>query len=61
MTDKFSTRLCLPLDTALVEALAKMTQAIGSTDWFDAVLNLLGTVCDIASGGLYVPSMLHIS
>lgn len=54
MSDKFSTRLCLPLDTALVEALAEMTLAIGSTDWFDAVLNLLGTVCDIDSGGAMV-------
>jgi len=54
MIDRFSTRLCLPLDAALVASLAKMTQAIGSADWFDAVLNLLGTVCDIDSGGAMV-------
>jgi DNA-binding CsgD family transcriptional regulator len=54
MSDRFSTRLCLPLDAALVGSLAKMTQAIGSTDWFDAVLNLLGNVCDIDSGGAMV-------
>lgn len=43
--------LCLPLDGPLTTALATLTQAIGSADWFDAVLNLLGTVCDIDSGG----------
>lgn len=31
-----------------------MTEAIGSADWFDAVLNLLGTVCVIDSGGAMV-------
>ncbi|MCB8745995.1 LuxR C-terminal-related transcriptional regulator [Rhodoferax sp. U2-2l] len=43
--------LCLPLDGPLTTALATLTQAIGSAEWFDAVLNLLGTVCDIDSGG----------
>jgi DNA-binding CsgD family transcriptional regulator len=44
--------LCLPLNTALVSALAKMTNAIGGADWFDAVLNVLGTVCVVDSGGV---------
>ena len=50
----FESPLCLPLNTALVAALARMTQAIGSADWFDAVLNLLGTVCAVDSGGAMV-------
>jgi hypothetical protein len=44
--------LCLPLDPPLVSALAGLTQTIGGPGWFDAVLNLLGTVCDIDSGGV---------
>lgn len=44
--------LCLPLNADMVSALAKMTQTIGSADWFNAVLNLLGTVCSIDSGGV---------
>ena len=44
--------LCLPLDPPLVSALAALTQTIGGPGWFDAVLNLLGTVCDIDSGGV---------
>jgi DNA-binding CsgD family transcriptional regulator len=50
----FQSPLCLPLNAALVGALARMTEAIGSADWFDAVLNLLGTVCVIDSGGAMV-------
>lgn len=46
--------LCLPLSAPLVSALARMTGAIGSADWFDAVLNLLGTVCAFDSGGAMV-------
>jgi len=42
----------LPLDPPLVAALAALTQTIGGPGWFDAVLNLLGTVCDIDSGGV---------
>jgi len=49
-----STRLCLPLDAALAGALAHMVEAIGSPDWFDTVLNLLGTVCGVDSGGAMV-------
>ena len=49
-----STRLCLPLDTALAGALAQMVESIGSPDWFDTVLNLLGTVCGVDSGGAMV-------
>jgi DNA-binding CsgD family transcriptional regulator len=50
----FKTPLCLPLSEPLVGALARMTEAIGSADWFDAVLNLLGSVCAIDSGGAMV-------
>ncbi len=50
----YQSPLCLPLTAALVGALARMTEAIGSADWFDAVLNLLGTVCAIDSGGAMV-------
>ena len=46
--------LCLPLNPALVSALAKMTEAIGSAGWFDAVLNVLAAVCHIDSGGAMV-------
>jgi DNA-binding CsgD family transcriptional regulator len=46
--------LCLPLTSALVGALARMTSAIGTADWFDAVLDLLGTVCAVDSGGAMV-------
>jgi len=44
--------LSLPLNAAMVEALARMTQTIGSADWFDSVLNLLGSVCAMDSGGI---------
>ncbi len=54
MDDAFKSQLCLPLNPTLVSALARMTAAIGSADWFDAVLNLLGTVCAIDSGGAMV-------
>ena len=51
-TDKANkTRLVLPLDSALVAALARMTETIGTAEWYDAALNLLGTVCGIDSGG----------
>ena len=46
--------LVLPLSAPLVAALARMTAAIGSADWFDTVLDLLGTVCAIDSGGAMV-------
>jgi DNA-binding CsgD family transcriptional regulator len=54
MEETNTSHLCLPLDARLVSALAKMTESIASTDWFDAVLNLLGTVCSIDSGGVMV-------
>ncbi|WP_394790198.1 LuxR C-terminal-related transcriptional regulator [Rhodoferax sp.] len=54
MQEEFPTPLCLPLSAGLIAAIAKMTEAIGSADWFDAVLNLLGTVCAIDSGGAMV-------
>ena len=54
MDDAFKSQLCLPLNATLVGALARMTAAIGSADWFDAVLNLLGSVCAIDSGGAMV-------
>nr|WP_315235485.1 LuxR C-terminal-related transcriptional regulator [uncultured Albidiferax sp.] len=55
MDDSYtSTRLCLPLDTVLAGALAQMVEAIGSPHWFDTVLNLLGTVCGVDSGGAMV-------
>ena len=52
MNQQTRSPLCLPLNADLVSALAKITQSIGSTDWFDAVLNLLGTVCSSDSGGV---------
>lgn len=54
MDDAYKSPLCLPLSAPLVAALARMTEAIGSADWFEAVLNLLGTVCTIDSGGAMV-------
>lgn len=52
MNQEIRSPLCLPLNADMVSALANMTRAIGSADWFDAVLNLLGTVCSIDSGGV---------
>jgi len=46
--------LALPLSPALVGAMARMVQAIGSPAWFDAVLDLLGAVCAMDSGGSMV-------
>lgn len=43
--------LCLPLSPALVASLAKLTEAIGGAHWFQAVLDVLGTVCAVDSGG----------
>jgi DNA-binding CsgD family transcriptional regulator len=54
MSDKSSTRLCLPLDVTLAGHLAKVTQTIGGVDWFAAVLDLLSIVCDIDSSGVMV-------
>lgn len=54
MQDTAPSPLSLPLNAALVAALARMTQAIGSADWFNTVLDLLGTVCAIDSGGAMV-------
>ena len=54
MQDAYSTQLSLPLNAALVSALAKMTESIASADWFDTVLNLLGSVCALDSGGVMV-------
>jgi len=54
MEETLKSQLCLPLNAALVAALAKMTATIGSADWFDAVLNVLGTVCAVDSGGAMV-------
>jgi DNA-binding CsgD family transcriptional regulator len=46
-----SSLLSLPLNAALASSIAKMTDAIGGAHWFDAVLNVLGTVCAVDSGG----------
>ncbi len=54
MDTPYKTTLCLPLGEELVAALARMTATIGTADWFDAVLDLLGTVCAIDSGGAMV-------
>lgn len=55
MTDyPFQSPLCLPLTPDLMGALARMTAAIGTADWFDSVLKLLGTVCAVDSGGAMV-------
>jgi DNA-binding CsgD family transcriptional regulator len=54
MQESQTSPLCLPLSAALVSALAKMTETIGSANWFDAVLDLLGTVCAVDSGGAMV-------
>ena len=52
MTADSASPLSLPLNAAMVDALARMTQTIGSPDWFDSVLNLLGSVCAMDSGGI---------
>lgn len=44
--------LCVPLDSELAGAIANMIAAIGSATWFDSVLNLLGTICAVDSGGV---------
>ncbi len=54
MEKSIASQLCLPLNAELVSALAKMTEAIGSAGWFDAVLNVLGTVCAVDSSGVMV-------
>ncbi|MBC7617485.1 MAG: helix-turn-helix transcriptional regulator [Candidatus Saccharibacteria bacterium] len=54
MKDSNTAHLCLPLNAGLISALAKMTEAIASADWFDAVLDLLGTVCALDSAGAMV-------
>jgi DNA-binding CsgD family transcriptional regulator len=54
MEDRYASQLCLPLSPGLVSALAKMTEAIGSADWFGTVLNLLGAACSFDSGGVMV-------
>ena len=54
MHEPYRSQLSLPLNSALVAAMAKMTAAIGSPHWFDSVLNLLGEVCAIDSGGVMV-------
>lgn len=58
--------LCVPLNPPLVDAVARMIGAIGSDTWFDAVLDLLGSVCAVDSGGVMLYqrnqrplSMLH--
>lgn len=54
MEATYKSNLCLPLNAELVDAMAHMTDTIGTAQWFDAVLNLLGTVCAIDSGGAMV-------
>ncbi len=54
MDENYRSPLCLPLDAPLVSALASMLQAIGTAQWFDRVLDLLGTVCAMDSGGAMV-------
>ncbi len=44
--------LSLPMNMSMVGALTQMTQSIGTPDWFDSVLNLLGSVCSMDSGGV---------
>lgn len=50
----YSSPLALPLGPGLVDALARMTRALGSPAWFDAVLDLLGAVSAVDSGGAMV-------
>jgi DNA-binding CsgD family transcriptional regulator len=54
MQTPYQSQLSLPLHPDLVRAMAAMTGAIGDADWFDTVLNLLGTVCALDSGGAMV-------
>lgn len=54
METPFTSPLCLPLGPRMVQALGRMIDAIGSPTWFDAVLDFLGTVCAIDSGGAMV-------
>jgi DNA-binding CsgD family transcriptional regulator len=50
----YASPLALPLSPALAGAMARMTKALGTPAWFDAVLDLLGTVCAMDSGGAMV-------
>lgn len=54
METPFTSPLCLPLGPPMVQALGRMIDAIGSPNWFDRVLDFLGTVCAIDSGGAMV-------
>ena len=47
-------RLCLPLGTELSAALAKATDAIGCPDFHQSMLDLLGTICAVDSGGAMI-------
>lgn len=44
--------MCVPLDATLAAAMAKLIASIGSAAWFDAVLDLLGAICPVDSGGV---------
>jgi DNA-binding CsgD family transcriptional regulator len=40
------------MSPALVSALAKMTQTICTSEWYDSVLNLVGLICSVDSSGV---------
>ncbi len=54
METHFASPLCLPLGPRMVQALGRMIDAIGSPSWFDRVLDFLGTVSAVDSGGAMV-------
>lgn len=54
METQFTSPLCLPLGPRMVQALGRMIDAIGSPTWFDRVLDFLGTVSAVDSGGAMV-------
>ena len=47
-------RICLPLGTELTAALAKVVAAIGSVGFHQCMLDLLGKVCAVDSGGAMI-------
>jgi DNA-binding CsgD family transcriptional regulator len=54
METQFTSPLCLPLGPRMVQALGRMMDAIGTPTWFDRVLDFLGTVSAVDSGGAMV-------
>jgi DNA-binding CsgD family transcriptional regulator len=48
---RYEPRLFVPLDAALSSAIATAVQAVGGKDFLEAILNVLGGVCGLDTGG----------